>query len=1181
MPKTKISLYDATPSNNTDVDGISCAEGMSPSLVNDVIRGIMSHLKKFQTGASSDDLTVGGNLSVTGTTATTGAVTATGAITANGGVTGPVTSTNAVLTGGTINNAVIGGSTPQAVTGTTITANTGFSGNLTGDVTGNVTGSVTGPVTGAVTGDLTGNVTASSGTSTFNNVTINGTLNMDAATSATIENLSAPVNANDAATKTYVDTADALKLALAGGTMSGNIAMGGNQVTGLGTPSGAADAATKGYVDTQVSNLVDAAPATLDTLNELAAALGDDANFSTTITNSIATKLPLAGGTMTGAIAMGTSKITGMGDPTLAQDAATKNYVDVADALKLNLAGGTMSGAIAMGTSKITGLGDPVSNQDAATKAYVDTQRDTRLALSGGTMSGAIAMGTNKITGAGDPTNAQDVATKNYIDTLFGSTSAAAASAAAASQSESNAQTYATNASNSATDAAAAKVLAEAAYDDFDDRYLGAKSSDPTTDNDGDPLVTGALYFNSTSGVMKVYDGSAWVAVATTPGGSNTQIQYNSSGVFAGATITTDGSNLTIEAQGDLRLADSDSSNYVALQAPGTVATNVTLTLPDTAGSNGQALTTDGNGALSWSTVAGSPGGSDTQLQFNSSGSFAGASGLVTDGSNLTINAQGDLRFADSDSSNWVALQAPATVASNITWTLPDADGTDGQVMKTNGSGTLSWITPASGGGGGGTSVTVTQATATASQTTFNVTYTVGQLSVYLNGALLASADYTASNGTTVVLASGAASGDIFTALAYSTVAGLEIDSASPYLTAVGSGAGAVNTGANNTFVGFEAGNDNSTGTNNVALGYQALDANTSGAENTAVGSIALGANTTGTDNTAVGYEALKVNTTGVGNTAIGNNALVANETANNNTAVGWIALRDNTTGAGNTALGRSALQKNTTASNNTAVGFLALLDNTTGTDNTAVGYGALDANTTGASNTAVGFAAMTTATTGSDNAAFGKNAGENLTTGSGNTFIGSNAGQGFAPVTTGSNNVMIGPNSYATAGAVNQIVIGTDICVGQGDNYFTFGKTGNRVYNQYTVDANWARTSDGRLKRNVNDMSLGLSFINKLRTVSYQWKPSYEVPQELVTQYNEENKMDLDVVMHGFIAQEVKAALDEVGSTHTCGVWSEGSDGTQSISREMFIMPLVKAVQELSAKCDSLQAEINTLKGQ
>ncbi len=64
----------------------------------------------------------------------------------------------------------------------------------------------------------------------------------------------------------------------------------------------------------------------------------------------------------------------------------------------------------------------------------------------------------------------------------------------------------------------------------------------------------------------------------------------------------------------------------------------------------------------------------------------------------MQINAQGDLKFADADSSNYVAFQAPATVASNITWTLPATDGTNGQVLTTNGTGTLTWTT-ASGGG--------------------------------------------------------------------------------------------------------------------------------------------------------------------------------------------------------------------------------------------------------------------------------------------------------------------------------------------------------------------------------------------------------------------------------------------------------------------------------------------------
>ena len=80
----------------------------------------------------------------------------------------------------------------------------------------------------------------------------------------------------------------------------------GLQLNGAGVATqswvGSQSYATQTYVNTAVSNLVDSAPSTLDTLNELAAALGDDPNFATTVTNSIATKLPLSGGTMTGII---------------------------------------------------------------------------------------------------------------------------------------------------------------------------------------------------------------------------------------------------------------------------------------------------------------------------------------------------------------------------------------------------------------------------------------------------------------------------------------------------------------------------------------------------------------------------------------------------------------------------------------------------------------------------------------------------------------------------------------------------------------------------------------------------------------------------------------------------------------------------------------------------------------
>ena len=73
-----------------------------------------------------------------------------------------------------------------------------------------------------------------------------------------------------------------------------------------------------------------------------------------------------------------------------------------------------------------------------------------------------------------------------------------------------------------------------------------------------------------------------------------------------------------------------------------------------------------------------------------------GSQDVVTTG-NVTVNGQGDVRFGDSDSSNYVGFQAPAAIAADLTWTLPAADGTNGQVLGTNGTGTLDWVTAAGG----------------------------------------------------------------------------------------------------------------------------------------------------------------------------------------------------------------------------------------------------------------------------------------------------------------------------------------------------------------------------------------------------------------------------------------------------------------------------------------------------
>lgn len=103
-----------------------------------------------------------------------------------------------------------------------------------------------------------------------------------------------------------------------------------------------------------------------------------------------------------------------------------------------------------------------------------------------------------------------------YATDAANSASAAATSATSAATSASSADTSATAAATSATSAATSATSAAASYDSFDDRYLGAKSSPPTVDNDGDPLLTGALYWNTVTNEMFVWSGSAWGGISST-----------------------------------------------------------------------------------------------------------------------------------------------------------------------------------------------------------------------------------------------------------------------------------------------------------------------------------------------------------------------------------------------------------------------------------------------------------------------------------------------------------------------------------------------------------------------------------------------------------------------------------------------------------------------------------------
>jgi hypothetical protein len=340
--------------------------------------------------------------------------------------------------------------------------------------------------------------------------------------------------------------------------------------------------------------------------------------------------------------------------------------------------------SLSMNTQKITNVVDPTSAQDASTKAYVDAQvnalvdgapgtlntlneiataisaggsfESTVVLKSGSTMTGALTL-------SGAPSSNLHAATKAYVDTVAGSATAAAASATAAA----------------------------ASYDSFDDRYLGAKSTPPTVDNDGNTLGVGAIYWNSVTNQMFAWTGSAWGSISSTAdiyrfrftaaGGETSESGADDNGLTLAyipgkeqvylngvllartsdytATNGTSISSLAALAAGDIleiitftafELADSIARSLFDAKGDILVATSADTPGKITVGTNGQYLQADSSTAtgLTWSTVSGYLAPTLGSTSIASGATVTTIAGLTLTAPTLTgtVTASGDINLS-------------------------------------------------------------------------------------------------------------------------------------------------------------------------------------------------------------------------------------------------------------------------------------------------------------------------------------------------------------------------------------------------------------------------------------------------------------------------------------------------------------------------------------------------------